>query len=314
MSERNQKSVDGRVANDPAASPQDGDTITFQSIGIKLLREDTTVFIENLDAFNGVVLSFHFANADEHFVEGSAVIVGPGIALTAKHVIEPHLDQLAKGERHSICIGIAKSGMNVWAVRKVTMLPDSDIAILGLVLNSAMPHDRTFRQAIVSTRLPKVGDRVQIAGFRANSATRSLDDEQPGYGVEAILLVSAGIVKERYPQGRDRAMLPWPVLEVDCPSWGCMSGGPVFDEHGHLVGLLCSSFSVNDGDGISYVSLLWSALTAKFEGGWPERAFLGKRSLLELDPRICRIERPESISFTVDETTGQVTTHYKPWE
>jgi hypothetical protein len=196
----------------------------------------------------------------------------------------------------------------------VTTLPDSDIAILGLVLNSAMPPDRTLRQIIMSTRLPKVGDRVQIVGFRANSATRLLDGGERGYGTDAMLLVSAGVVKERYPQGRDRAMLPWPVLEVDCPSWGGMSGGPVFDEHGHLVGLLCSSFSVDDGDGVSYVSLLWRALTAEFEGGWPEQAFQGKRALLELDARICRIERPEAISFMVDETTGQVTTHYTPWE
>lgn len=50
-----------------------------------------------------------------------------------------------------------------------------------------------------------------------------------------------------YPHGRDRVMLPWPVLEVDCPTWGGMSGGPVFDEHGHLIGLLCSSFSVEEG-------------------------------------------------------------------
>lgn len=314
MSEQDQKRVLGRVTNDPAASPEVGDTITFQPVCVKLLREDTTVFMENLDAFDGTVLTFHFADTNEHCVEGSAVIVGPGIALTAKHVIEPHLDRLVNGERHSMCIGIARSGMNVWTVRKVTMLPNADIAILGLELNSAMQPDWTFRQSIVSTRLPKVGDRLQIVGFRAFSATLSLDNGERGYGVDVKLLVSAGVVKERYPQGRDRAMLPWPVLEVDCPSWGGMSGGPVFDEYGHLIGLLCSSFSVDDGDGVSYVSLLWPALTAKFEGGWPEQAFQGKRVLLELAPRICRIERPEAISITLDEATGRVTTHYTPWE
>lgn len=206
MSEqRNQKRVYGRVTADPAASPKDGDTITFQPIGVKLLREDTTVFMENIDAFNGTVLSFHFADADEHLVEGSAVMIGPGIALTAKHVNESHLDRLMKGERHSMCIGIAKSGMNFWTVRKMTMLTDADIAILRLQLSSAMPSDWTFRQTVVSTRLPKIGDRVQIVGFRANSATRALDTGERGYGVDAKLLVSAGVVKERYPQGRDSA-------------------------------------------------------------------------------------------------------------
>lgn len=314
MSEQDQKKGLGRVTSDPAASPKAGDTLKFQQISVKLLRENTTVFMENLDSFDGTVLSFHFADDDEHSVEGSAVIVGPGIALTAKHVIEPHLDRLAVGDMHSMCIGIAKSGINIWTVRKATMLENMDIAILGLQLNSAMPPNRTFRQTTISTRLPRIGDRVQIVGFRANSATRSLGSGERGYACDAKLLVSAGVVKERYPQGRDRVMLPWPVLEIDCPSWGGMSGGPVFDEHGHLIGLLCSSFSVDNGDGVSYVSLLWPALTQKFEGGWPEQAFQGKRTLLELGPPLCQIERPDAISLTLIEATGRVTAQYTPWE
>ncbi|WP_018972988.1 S1 family peptidase [Rudaea cellulosilytica] len=314
MNEQAKKQVVGRVVNDPAANPKEGDTLGFQPISVTLLPKNATVVMENIDAFDGAVLSFHFADADEHNVEGSAIIVAPGIALTAKHVIKSHLDRLMKGERHAMCIGIAKSGMNVWTVKKMTILTDVDIVILGLELNSAMPPERTFRQAIVSTRLPKIGDRLQIVGFRANSATRSMNNGERGYGVDAMLLVSAGVVKERYPQGRDKAMLPWPVLEVDCPSWGGMSGGPVFDEGGHLIGLLCSSLELEDGDGVSYVSLLWQALTAKFEGGWPAQAFEGKRTLLELAPQICPIVRPEAISYTLDELTGRVTTHYTPWE
>lgn len=303
----------GRVAADPSLNPKIGDVLTFQPINVSLLRESTTVFMENIDAFDGAVLSFHFADSDEHIVEGSAVLVAPGIALAAKHVIEPHIDRLVKGERHSMCIGFARSGMNIWAVRKVTLLTRLDVVVLGLELNSAMPPGRTFSQAIISTRLPKIGDRVQIVGFRAESATRHFGGGR-GYGAEGRLLVSAGVVTARYPQGRDSAMLPWPVLEVDCPTWGGMSGGPAFDEHGHVIGLLCSSFSVDDGDGLSYISLLWPALTAKFEGGWPQAAFQGTHTLLGLDPRICRIERREAVSCTIDEASGSHVTHYSPWE
>jgi hypothetical protein len=252
----------GQVVTDPTATPQDGDRLRFQPIGVKLIKDNLTVFMENSSAFDGVLLSLHFADECEHDVQGSAVLVAPGIALTAKHVIEPHLAVLAKGEKHSMCVGVAKSGMNIWAVRKATLLNGQDLAILGLQLNSVMPEDRTFRQAVISTRLPRVGDRVQIVGYRADSATRELDGVR-GYSVRGRTLVSAGIVRERYPSsgGRDRVMLPWPVLEVECPSWGGMSGGPVFDANGHLIGLLCSSFSTDEGDGVSYVSLLWPALT-----------------------------------------------------
>lgn len=312
MSGPGKKEIRGRVTLDPAQNAKDGDALTFQPIRVALLREDTTVFMENINAFDGTVLTFNFADRNDHFLDGSAVLIGPGIAITAKHVIEPHWDRLVSGERHSMCVGVAKRGMNIWAVRKVTLLTDLDIAILGLVLMSELPPDRTFRQTVISTRLPRVGDRVQIVGFRANDASRSIDPEH-GYGADLGLLVSAGVVRERYPQGRDRAMLPWPVLEVSCPSWGGMSGGPVFDAYGHLIGLLCSSFSVDDGDGVSYVSLLWPALTVKFEGGWPELAFPGSHSLIEL-AAICKIERPEAVTHTLDEASGKVTTHYTPWE
>jgi len=302
-----------QIVQDPASTPQDGDTLTFKPIGVKLLNEDTTVFMENLGAFDGTVLSFHFASDTQHDVDGSAVLVAPGVALTAKHVIEPHLDRLMAGEKHSLCVGVTKGQMNVWGVRHVTLLSYADIAILGLELRSAMPPDRTFRQAVISTRLPKIGDRVQIVGFRANEATRVLDGKQ-GYSVDAKLLVSAGVVRERYPIRRDSAMLPWPVLEVDCPTWGGMSGGPVFDDRGNLIGLLCSSFSLDSGDGISYVSLLYPALVVKFQGGWPAAAFQEARTLVEMATKMCAIERPEAVSLVFDEATGKTMARYESWE
>jgi hypothetical protein len=314
MSEQpNQKRDRVQIGPDPAAAPQDGDTLTFKPIGAKLLDEDTTVYMENLGAFDGAVLSFHFASDTQHDVDGSAVLVAPGIALTAKHVIEPHIEWLMAGEKHSLCVGVTKGQMNVWGVRQVTMLPHADIAILGLELRSAMPPDRTFRQAVISTRLPKIGDRVQIIGFRANEATRVLDGKQ-GYSVDAKLLVSAGVVKERYPIRRDSVMLPWPVLEVDCPSWGGMSGGPVFDDRGHLIGLLCSSFTQDSDDGVSYVSLVYPALVVKFQGGWPAAAFQEERTLLEMAPKVCAIERPEAVGLVFDLATGKTMTRYESWE
>ena len=109
-------------------------------------------------------------------------------------------------------------------------------------------------------------------------------------------------------------MLPWPVLEVDCPTWGGMSGGPVFDDRGNLIGLLCSSFSLDSGDGISYVSLLYPALVVKFQGGWPAAAFQEARTLVEMATKMCAIERPEAVSLVFDEATGKTMARYESWE
>lgn len=116
MSGPGKKEIRGRVALDPAQNARDGDELKFQPIQIALLREDSTVFMENINAFDGTVLTFSFADRNDHFLDGSAVLVGPGIAITAKHIIEPHWDRLVSGERHSMCVGVAKRGMNVWAV------------------------------------------------------------------------------------------------------------------------------------------------------------------------------------------------------
>jgi hypothetical protein len=73
-----------------------------------------------------------------------------------------------------------------------------------------------------------------------------------------------------------------------------MSGGPVFDTTGHLLGLLSSSFTTVENDGPSNVSLLLPALSARFEGGWPGSFFKNPATLLDLDPRICAIDKREA--------------------
>ncbi len=101
-------------------------------------------------------------------------------------------------------------------------------------------------------------------------------------------------------------MLPWPSLQIDCPSWGGMSGGPVFDSEGKLLGLLSSSLD----NGPSFVSLLWPALTCPFEGGWPPESFEGKRTLLNID--VCAIDNRSAVR--VIKKNGGTATAYETWE
>ncbi|MEY4248861.1 MAG: hypothetical protein RJA87_494 [Pseudomonadota bacterium] len=303
---------EGNFTIDPAANPQVGDSFQIETILIEPLENDITVY-RPLHTAKGTVLTFHFANKLEHDVDGSAVLVAPGIALTARHVIEPHRDKLINGIKYSFLMGICNNSVNMWAVKELTILPHCDIAILGLELNSSIPADKTFRQAAISTRLPKIGERIQILGFRAKTLVPE-SNASLGPQIDAGLVVSAGVITNRFPLGRDSAMLPWPVLEVDCPSWGGMSGGPVFDKHGHLIGLLCTSFDLLDESGPSYVSLLWPVLASKFRGGWPKAIFTEPRSLIELAPDLCKIDRPESVWHQFDELSGKTSTQYKIWE
>ena len=110
-------------------------------------------------------------------------------------------------------------------------------------------------------------------------------------------------------------MLPSPTLEVDCPAWGGLSGGPAFDKHGRVVGVLSSSYTgPEDTTGPSYISLLWPALCAEINGGWPAGVIPAHRSLRELEPRLCLIDDPSAISVERSGQDGPVRITYKRWE
>ena len=63
--------------------------------------------------------------------------------------------------------------------------------------------------------------------------------------------------------------MPSTCIEVSMESWGGMSGGPVYNKDGRLLGVVSSSF---DG-GPTYVTLIWDAMRlwvkAPQQGVWP---------------------------------------------
>jgi hypothetical protein len=66
--------------------------------------------IDNMAHYNGVLLSVHFGTNEWTTVEGSAVMVAPGIALTGAHVIEPNIPDIMASRCVRFCIGLTPSG------------------------------------------------------------------------------------------------------------------------------------------------------------------------------------------------------------
>jgi Trypsin-like peptidase domain len=142
----------------------------------------------------------------------------------------------------------------------------------------------TFSQASITTRLPKVGEQLIISGFRASS---SVFESTGGAFIDlgAEMLLCSGVVTARYPaaSGRDRVTAPWPCIEVDCPSWGGMSGGPVFDQRGFIVGLISKGWNCVDDPSPMVTALLWPALGLQMKSfGWPPSLGSAGRSLLNM--------------------------------
>lgn len=303
----------GIVTVDPAAKPPHGTTLRFEPTPITTSFVGTTATINNWHVFEGIVLLISFADKTSHYIEGSAVLIAPGIALCATHVIEPRLAQLMTGSNAAMCHGLAPHGLLLWHIRKVTVVAKTDITILGLELASAFPPGNRFPQAMLTTRTPRLGEDLLLCGFRASAAAFPLKEGRP-IEAQGEIRIARGPVTNRFPFGRDNFMIPWPTIEVGCPARGGMSGGPVFDSTGHLIGLICSSIEFSEQEGISYVSLLWPALTIPFESSWLSGAIPPKGSLLELDPHLCHIERRESVRRVSGADENELITEYHAWE
>jgi hypothetical protein len=205
---------------------------------------------------------------------------------------------------------LTPSGSRVWRPRDITKAIGSDLVILSLELASPVTPGDRFVQAVMTTRLPEIGEPVMIAGFRASDENvQFVDDTFPvkaghlNYGVE--IRIGVGEVAQHHLDGRG-SMLPGPAIEVACSTPGGLSGGPAFDENGMLFGILSVSLNHPDGRGPSYISLLWPALVQTITPKFLPHLFPGAVRLLDVDPKLCAIDRRDMIHSTTDPETGVI--------
>jgi hypothetical protein len=164
--------------------------------------------VHNMAHYDGVLLSVHFITDAWSTVEGSAVMVAPGIAFAAAHVIEPKMPLIMESKLRILCIGYTPTGPRFWRVGKVHKVDNTDLMILSLNYASALPLDNRFVQAAVTTRLPGIGEQVMIAGLRASDEhvvadkhmSFTVKDGRVVYG--ANVRIGVGEVTQHFPNGR----------------------------------------------------------------------------------------------------------------
>jgi hypothetical protein len=261
---------------DPAIEVANGTELRFAPAAFVLpFNEGFGAIRPEWAFFEGVVLTLTVRMDGLLTCHGTAVMVAPGVALCARHVVQPLLDAALAGTAALLCAGIRSDGLQLWVVKHITMVDENDVVILGLVGASKIPENQTYFHAVIDAQLPKPGDNVRMFGFVHSARPEATE-------ITGSLMASQGKVIERHDDKRDSVFIRWPVYAVACNSVGGMSGGPVFDEQGHLIGLLCSSFTCDDETGPSYVSALWPVLAQRYLGGWPESLFEGHHTLHSL--------------------------------
>lgn len=292
----------GVVTTDPLTDIPIGGAIRFQPRLFSSTAPEGLDGVANWDFFNGALIGLVFGSMEKMSILGCGILVAPGIAIAARHVIEPEFTSLDE-TRGILCVGVGINHLMFWRPHQVTYHSNNDLAVITLHYASQLPE--TFDQAAITTRTPKIGERVVIAGL-VDRGSSKVGEKHATMNLEAKAAV--GKVTARYDAGRDRIMLPGPSLEIDCPALGGMSGGPAFDETGHLVGILSTSVDDPSGKGPAFVSMLWPALGLEIVPTWPS-GFYKPTKLLDLDDRICAIHGRDAIDLLPD---GRM--QYRIWE
>lgn len=296
--------------NNPEQALRLGESLNFQAR--RLIFEGSNGDYMPVSSQMGILLALSFRDDSGHHTTGSAAMVGPGLAVCATHVLEDQgfLEKIKCGEATLVAQAPVSGGMLLWTVLRVSTVHRTDLSILSMTLSSSFPVDRRFIVASITTRMPAVGEILTVTGL---SALRPTEELSSSTRIEMNTGCMLGRVIDRYPNGRDQTMLPGPCLAVECDARGGMSGGPVFDSRGYLVGLVSSSY---EGDAMTFVSHIWPALIqAQACPVWPMPPYPlpAPASLLQLGLKFgISIERPNA--FELCELNRELALRYVAWE
>ena len=104
---------------------------------------------------------------------------------------------------------------------------------------------------------PSVGDEVLALGYANLDLSPEGNLKSDDDFLEAQLFASVGTVTEVIPRDPSSTR-PWPLIRVKANWPGGMSGGPVFDKSGQVIGVVSMSATAIDSDDIISSAALFS--------------------------------------------------------
>lgn len=206
---------------------------------------------------------------------GTGVWICGHLVLTARHNIEHIIQEFgaqysnpknASVSNYSVRLYQIWPGPQyaVWEAREVWCSAESDLALIHLApwgYSGAKPPDPSF--GLMMNGLPPLTGS-KVAGFGFHSSTTEIVPYSDGnyhLDLNDVPQSTTGQVIEVFNYRRDQGLYNFPCFQVNARFDPGMSGGPVFDQSGKLVGIICGSLtSMDDEEDISYVATIWPAL------------------------------------------------------
>src|SRR3989338_3712412 len=177
----------------------------------------------------------------EWYASGSSVIIGPHLALTARHVVEDicerfhgrgYLDQVGENQKLELSFGgRARHRVDdvdiLWSIDKVWFYRNLDIAVYSLLPCSESARNFDWWLPVMNLQAPKIGSTVSAFGYRQSKASVRTDEPIAFVEWDSIPTSATGNVAEIHRLRRDSVMLPFPCFRINAQFDGSMSGGPV---------------------------------------------------------------------------------------
>lgn len=297
----NKQKIRGRFTDDPLPV---GTTIAVEPIMFG--GADSTAIpqgVINWTSFEGALLAVVISTPEGTRVMGTAVMIAPGLAITATHVFDESISDIQCGAASIFCVGPTSTEVEFWRVIEISYAPNNDIAYLSIQLASPIPASGRFRSIALTTRAPKPGETIHVIGFQFPKV--AIDKQL--VSMTGNLYAASGEAGNVYFPMRDSVLMPFPTIEIMCGSVGGMSGGAVLDEQGHLLGVTSRGFETDDLSGPSYAAWVVGGLDRKLKIPWPPGTYPEQVHILEIDESALRIDGREYVT-AIDNTIG-----YQVW-
>jgi len=243
---------------------------------------ETSTLLPDHDGIGEVSLPLLGASEDgnQFWASGTAVVVAPWFAMTARHVVEDYVDRFggtsipSPDGASTIAANITPKfqlltylalqggrGLISLRVGRMWFTQPMDIAFLELIPGSReSPKDHNWKCPVLDLSPPLIGTSISVMGYPNSHIVRKSDLEPSLWNMQPR--TSTGSVLEIHQERRDRVLLPFPSFRTNARFDGGMSGAPVFNSAGNVCGLVCSGMPPmnEEGEHVSYASLLWPAM------------------------------------------------------
>lgn len=296
----------------PVANFSDGDFYTIPEVPLPLRQSVMAVV-----AYKG---------KEHHFLGTCFAISNHGLVLTARHVLEGiirfsgankfeednDLDgwwfaALYVGEDHPEQPR-TRIGGPLPAI-KAHFNPHLDIALLSLNVRTNRETGGMLQipACCLSPGFPSTGDEIVGYGWHSMSWENATDGVHDFKADQRISATRGTVNQIHYPL-RDRGSHDFPCFETSARFDAGMSGGPIFNDAGNVVGVICSTMGENDdGEHTSHGSLIGPAMLLEIDAitddGSVEKRFL--HDFVESGSVICD-ETANRIMVERNQSSGEI--------